>query len=261
MGRIYVRINPGNGNEMAIPQNVNIATAMYGFRELGAEIIPYKTVTDIYDQIEKEDIILDGITQCKTVFGKFDKDPKLPNYPEALSEFLGREVWEDTIEGLVTERNRLKSGLFVKPVERKLFTGQVVKDLDDLYRCWRTEGDLKVYVSDKLNIKAEWRCFILDDKLIDVRPYGSINEKTYRGYFQHFDALQLERMLNKFVKWDERPAACGLDICLTKENKTLFLELNDAYALGCYGLPSLLYAKMISARWSQILGVKNEYEL
>ncbi|GHN52710.1 hypothetical protein ME802_04830 [Lactobacillus delbrueckii] len=35
------------------------------------------------------------------------------------------------------------------------------------------------------------------------------------------------------------------------------VEANDAYALGCYGLPSLLYAKFIFARWSQIFVREN----
>ena len=50
-----------------------------------------------------------------------------------------------------------------------------------------------------------------------------------------------------------------MDICVTKDNKTLLVELNDAYALGCYGLAGIYYAKLISARWSQLTGVKDEY--
>ena len=43
-------------------------------------------------------------------------------------------------------------------------------------------------------------------------------------------------MMEVFVKWDERPVACSMDICVTKDGKTLLVELNDSYALGCYGL-------------------------
>lgn len=38
------------------------------------------------------------------------------------------------------------------------------------------------------------------------------------------------------------------------------MEFNDAYALGCYGLAPILYAKFISARWSQILERHDEYK-
>lgn len=47
--------------------------------------------------------------------------------------------------------------------------------------------------------------------------------------------------------------------CEKAELKTIFLEANDAYALGCYGLYHLDYAKMISARWSQLLNRQDEF--
>ena len=66
----------------------------------------------------------------------------------------------------------------------------------------------------------------------------------------------------------DRPNACSLDFAvieyLDKDNyylpkeKTIFLEMNDAYALGNYGLNCIDYAKMISARWSQLLGVSDK---
>ena len=48
-------------------------------------------------------------------------------------------------------------------------------------------------------------------------------------------------------------------ICVTKDGRTLLVEFNDAYSLGAYGLADIYYAKLISARWSQLLGVKDEY--
>lgn len=41
--------------QMEVPHSINIATAMYGFREFGAEIIPYHTIDEIYDKVERED--------------------------------------------------------------------------------------------------------------------------------------------------------------------------------------------------------------
>ncbi|ADQ61000.1 ATP-grasp domain-containing protein [Lactobacillus delbrueckii] len=54
--------------------------------------------------------------------------------------------------------------------------------------------------------------------------------------------------------------ACSIDICYCKDGQSQMVEANDAYALGCYGLPSLLYAKFIFARWSQIFVRENEYD-
>ena len=65
--------------------------------------------------------------------------------------------------------------------------------------------------------------------------------------------------MEAFISWKERPIGCSMDICVTKDGQTLLVEINDAYALGCYGLADVFYAKLISARWSQLLGVKDEY--
>ncbi len=57
-------------------------------------------------------------------------------------------------------------------------------------------------------------------------------ESFYFGY----DPVVLKQMLEAFLQWDKRPASCSMDICVTGEKKTLLVEFNDAYALGCYGL-------------------------
>lgn len=60
-----------------------------------------------------------------------------------------------------------------------------------------------------------------------------------------------------------RPMGCSIDfavICKEGTEQTIFLEMNDGYALGNYGLPPILYAKLISARWPQLLGRKDEFD-
>ena len=141
----------------------------------------------------------------------------------------------------------------------KAFTGKIISDIKDLIGCGSCYEDYEVIVSEPIEIMAEWRCFILYDKIIDARPYGSVYYPNYDGYLYQYDENVLKEMLEDFIKWEERPAACSMDICYTKDGRTLLVELNDAYALGCYGLPHILYAKFISARWSQLLGRNDEY--
>lgn len=83
--------------------------------------------------------------------------------------------------------------------------------------------------------------------------------KPRKGYLYHYDAQVLNSMMESFVSWEDRPMACSMDICVTKDGRTLLVEFNDAYSLGAYGLADIYYAKLISARWSQLLGVKDEY--
>ena len=140
-----------------------------------------------------------------------------------------------------------------------VFTGKIISSISDLVGCGNYSEDYDVLVSEPLDICAEWRCFILYDEIVDVRPYGLLLDRNRESYKFHYDSNVLDSMLEAFISWEKRPTACSLDICVTKDGQTLLVEINDAYALGCYGLASIFYAKLISARWSELLGVKDEY--
>lgn len=176
-----------------------------------------------------------------------------------MDKFLGRKVWKDTINSISRSEEKWSAGYFVKPIRSKAFTGKIISSISDLVGCGNYSEDYDVLVSEPLDICAEWRCFIIYDEIVDVRPYGLLLDRSRKSYRYHYDFKVLDSMMEAFISWEERPMACSLDICVTKDGQTLLVEINDAYSLGCYGLASVFYAKLISARWSQILGVKDEY--
>ena len=259
MGKIYIKMRHDSEMNMDIPHNYNFANAMYGFREMGAEIVPYYKVADIYDLVTKEDIVIDYIDQCNRIFSKFDVYPHVPDYPKCLSEFLGRKIWYDTIDSISSCEEKWSAGNFVKPTKSKVFTGKIIKSIGDLVGCGNHSENYEVMVSESLDIKAEWRCFIYYDNILDIRPYGLLLDQKRDSFYYHYDSAVVKKMLDKFVTWDDRPVACSMDICVTNDNRTLLMELNDAYSLGSYGLPSIFYAKFISARWSQLLDRTDEF--
>ncbi|MBR4083112.1 MAG: ATP-grasp domain-containing protein [Lachnospiraceae bacterium] len=260
MGRVWLKTRFDSGMNIEVPHSCNISNAMYGFRELGAEIIPYHTIDEIYDKVSEEDIVLDYIDQCNKIFKKFGKEPHIDDYPANFERFLGRKVWIDTIDSISTHEEKWSAGYFVKPVRSKAFTGKIISGINDLIGCGNCYENYEVLVSEALNIKAEWRCFIMYDEMIDVRPYGLLLDPERKSFLYHYDENVLQDMLNEFKNIENRPAACSMDICVTAEGKTLLMEFNDAYALGHYGLAPILYAKLISARWSQILERPDEYK-
>lgn len=260
MGRVWLKTKFDSGMNMEIPHSHNMANAMYGFRELGAEIVPYHTIDEIYEQVTDEDIVLDYIDQCNSIFGKFGKKPHVDDYPEKLQQFLGRKIWRDTINSISSHEEKWSAGYFVKPIRSKAFTGKVISSINDLIGCGNCYENYEVLVSEALNIKAEWRCFILYDEIIDVRPYGMLIDPRRKSHLYHYDASALQKMMREFRNIENRPVACSMDICVTEDGRTLLMEFNDAYSLGCYGLAPVLYAKMISARWSQILERVDEYK-
>lgn len=253
----------------------NISHAVTGFKHMGAEVIKYNTIDEIYDWVTRDDIVLDYIDQCLTIFNKFSVRPHLEDYPEVLKKFMGRTVWEDTINSINT--NPDKWGVFVKPIKEKAFTGKVINGPADLVGCGSAYENYDVLCSEVLDIKREWRGFIYYDKLIDLRPYSG-------DWHYNYDPDFIDSVIESFKTWEDRPVACSLDFAvierphtisvhkhskngeLTKVGEyeeaaleTIFLEANDAYALGNYGLHYLDYAKLISARWSQLLDRPDEF--
>lgn len=97
------------------------------------------------------------------------------------------------------------------------------------------------------------------DELIDIRPYTG-------DWHYNYDEKVVDGIVEAFRTWKDRPVACSLDFAVVERHdtkgypyyETVFLEANDCYALGNYGLRCLDYAKMISARWSQLLGRSDE---
>ena len=211
----------------------NISQAVYGFREMGAEIVRYQKISDIYESVTKEDIVLDYITQVEMILKKFGVVPACEDYPVELRKFMGRNVWKDTINSINTHPE--KWGVFVKPVKSKAY---------------------EVLCCDVIAPKMEWRGFIIYDELVDIRPY--------RGdYHYHFDAEVVDQIVEAFRTIRERPMGGSLDFAVIEKNgklQTVFLEMNDGYSLGSYGLVPIQYAKLVSARWSQLLNRTDEFD-
>ncbi|MCH5384216.1 hypothetical protein [Limosilactobacillus reuteri] len=51
--------------------SINIAHAVFGFRQMGAEIVEYENLDQIYDQVTKDDLVLDYVFQSQEIFHKF----------------------------------------------------------------------------------------------------------------------------------------------------------------------------------------------
>ena len=260
--KVWVKTKYSNALNMEIPHSLNIASAMYGFIELGKEIKTYNLIEDIYNAVEFGDIVIDYIEQTQTIFNKFGLKANIEDYPDCMKEFLHRKVWTDTINSISSNPDKWSAGWFVKPTKDKAFTGKIISSIKDLVGCGSCYEDYGVICSEPLDIKAEWRCFILNDEIIDIRPYGQlINNRQSWKY--SYDARVVEAMLNKFRTWKDRPASCSMDIgvaIIDNLEQTVLIEFNDSYSLGGYGLPSIYYAKLIEARWEQLYDkeIRNE---
>ena len=167
-------------------------------------------------------------------------EPETYNYPEALTEFLGRRVWTIRLRNLGKE----SLPFFIKPVIEKAAAGTVIRTWDDISEYESMDPETELLCSDVVHFVSEWRCFVRYGKIIGVQHYrGDRTVLCDRAVLQ--DAVG---------KDPDLPAGCCLDFGVTDDDRTLLVEMNDGYALGCYGLPAEEYAKLLAARWAELTG-------
>ena len=233
-------------NDEGFPITEASYSAMDGFNLLGVEILKFQK------SIELEDV---GLTKSSIVHGYIGPvlrafkilgapKPELGDYPEVLTEYLGRKVWASTMG----EVRDIDEPIFVKPKEQKLFTGHIRHQNVSFYHLTRTASvpdDAPVFCSDIVYFDSEYRVFVLENNIVGSQRYNGIYRKI-----PDYDIV--EAAVRDYA--DTAPAAYAIDFGITNDDRTLMIEVNDAYSLGSYGLRSIPYVRMIEARWIEIVG-------
>ena len=226
-----------------VPANVNFCIAYHGFREMGFEVKLFETRGELLGA-SKQDIVVGYVDTCRFQMERYHVPIEEIDYPLELQKYLGRKIWKSSL-------NKINSNpdlwpVFIKPLKDKDFTGVAVKSPKDLIGCG-DEFDKEIYCSEVVDFLAEWRVFVRYGKILDIRRYkGSYN------------CIPDYNLMEQAISETTLPNGCAVDFGLTKDGRTLLIEVNDGYALGNYGLFYIDYAKLISARWSQIMGFKDE---
>lgn len=225
------------------PESINTATAQFGFNELGIRVQPFQGFGDVADLDCGPEALVCGF--IGDVYAALDK-LKLPrppsiDYPEALEEFYGRKIWTGTLDDI--QDRGLHPGVFVKPNgSQKLFTGLLWKGTPG-HRLHLAPypKDTPVFFSEPRAFVSEYRCFVLDGEILDVRHYkGDWSQAPSRKVVEACVAVY-------------RPyRAYCIDFGVLDTGETVVVEVNDSFAMGCYGLHPVAYAKMIEARWEEL---------
>jgi hypothetical protein len=168
------------------------------------------------------------------------------NIPEPLVGYAGRKVWATTLGEV---RRQFASGgqtVFVKPLAAaKEFAGLVLVNPRDLDRVQHLDDDLAVQAAEPVPFVSEWRYFVSRGSVVGTAHYKG-------DCFTHPDASIVRRAVADHAG---APAAYGLDFGVTADGRTLLIEANDGYALGCYGLDPVIYAAMLEDRWCEVVGI------
>jgi hypothetical protein len=229
----------------------------YGCHMLGIHTVPYvakdeEAFGDVrsLDSLElRKDTLVHGHIGC--VLKALKKLEVLPPEYDGgpvkdIESFYGRNMWPTTMKEV---RYRLEEGrhIFIKPLKvQKAFTGFVTSgEVKDLIKTAGFEDDFEILASDVVEFITEYRLFIHNGLIIGC--------KNYRGDFTKLPDFQVAQdVLNAFKN---QPVAFSLDLGVTDQGQTLVVEINDFYALGAYGLPSIPYTQAVISRWEQMVGL------
>lgn len=237
--KAYIRFSGG------LPNNQNTYAAADGFNQMGVDIVPFRSLEEIqgFDDLGDTAIVVGNIADVLTALDKMGVPrPVEVDYPAHLGWLLGRSVKTMQIEDVRRGTERV----FVKPVTQKLFTGLVWSPDDPLARMVLApyEYETPVMVSDVVDFVSEWRCF--------VKRHTLVGAKHYKGDWTKAPSRQLLDVAiaqGRGIMSD----AYAIDLGVTVDGQTLLVEVNEGFALGSYGLASVVYASFMEARWEQFV--------
>jgi ATP-grasp domain, R2K clade family 3 len=174
--------------------------------------------------------------------------PKPPFLIDILKEFANRDIRLGTLgEALPHE--------FVKPLETKLFTGCIKKELDSA-----VEDRTPVMISEPVPFESEFRFYIQDyANFFEITGWSRYDELQLRNPGPDWSLVE---SVAQEIHNSLGPNSYSIDIGWRSDiGKYDLIELNDGWSLGYYenhdpqsGPPSRQqYADMLVSRWRQIL--------
>ena len=227
--------------------NINTFSAWQGFVERGAHIEDFEMDALELLEISPDTPVVAGIPVVQRALKIVGVEvPPMNAVPDELLEFAGRKIWTATLGEIRNEVQENGAPTFIKPLpaQHKLFAGHVVARFRDLIETSGIPSETLVSCSEAVAITSEFRAFVHRGEIVGF--------KHYAGDFRVFpDFAPIEAALKM---WKTQPIACSMDWGVTLDGRTLLIEVNDAYSLGCYGLNPLLYAPMLADRWFELTG-------
>lgn len=235
-------------NSTGHPCNTNAFAAFEGLRTMGYECVFFQKYEELIEgNHRKEELIVSGIGMIERRLQDFGIRCATINYPKELDKYLGRRIWKSTINEI--DNTPASWPVFVKSVEGKRLSGRIVNSIHDLMGSGCCDDNYEVLCSEPVNFIAEWRVFVRYGKILDIRPYKG-------DWKVHYDPSVIEDAIKAYTT---APNSYGIDFGVTSGGETLLVEVNEGYALGCYGLFPHLYAKFLITRWAELTNTLDEY--
>ncbi len=167
--------------------------------------------------IEPNYVPIGSVEYVLNFYKKFyDIDIKPINIPEELMKhkFLKRNVF------VGDETTKLDNPLFVKSADKIKGFVDIILPTDHKIL---TKG--KYLFSEVVSIDSEWRGFVFNNELLDLR--------CYLGNFALYPQVNLvKKMIETYVN---SPRAYTIDVGVSKELRTFLIEIHQFFSCGLYG--------------------------
>ncbi|MBI6885146.1 ATP-grasp domain-containing protein [Pseudomonas putida] len=166
-------------------------------------------------------------------------------YPSVLSGLMRRRVWKSTIKRAQESIEDGSRPFFIKPYARaKRFTGFVLTDSMD-YRLVGVSRNESIWCSEVISFVSEWRMYVIRGRLVHSGHYGGSHEVKPSGEV-------VDEAIRLMSSQAGCPASYALDMGVTDTGETALVEVNDAYAIGAYGIEPGLYFSFLKTRWDEL---------
>ncbi len=228
--------------------DLSLRVAEVGFRSLGYAVETFDPAGASRVDAARADVVVAGVPATDALLATLGrKRPVTASFPPELAAFAGRRVWRAP---LVEVRAAVSRGepAFFKPDDAtpKRFKGVLARAARDLVETAHLPDDLMVQRSDPAAFRSEHRVF--------VHAGDVVATSCYKGAPLLFpDAARIEAMLAAFAS---APAGYGLDVAVDDAGRTVLVEVNDGVSLGAYGAPPEAYARLLAARWREIVAAQ-----
>lgn len=238
---IYIQ----SDSDRKLPHHFDCACAMYGAIDSAMDyrLTSFEEVqSGKFDALIKQNLFVGSVEFMREVFSRIGKtDVRVPKNSNREHELIT----------LKEAHERIKDGskLFIKPIEIKLFTGLVLDGC--VHSCLENlPEDTKVmaYEPFKAEILSEWRVYVHNHKMVDVRNYAG------NPFLSPIEQV-IEHIVHENMK--DFPCAYTMDIALLDDGIVCFdhkvIEFNDMWAIGNYGMENHLYLRLLKDRYFEIV--------
>lgn len=219
--------------------NAQGSAAKSGFSQLGIECVPFLDEEDLED-MQREDVMVGSRRNTERRLRELGVQPAAVVYPNPLHDFLGRRTFRCMADDLTPDA----LPLFVRPAVEKSFRPVVAFDLDDLVQCG-VEGE--VWASEVVWFVSSWRVFVCYGQILGCRAFEGDPDKQPNE----------EVIARCNDAWKDAPAGFALDFGITEDERTVLIRARDGWCLEPCGLNDKLYARLLSARWAELVGTRD----